>query len=87
MDIDLTANRIVLDEKVSLSGNVSLKTEKDGMGNAAFLGTLYLSGKPFMTESSMTALFGAGGDLMEGRGLIGGAEASISSAHLNAAAR
>ena len=78
LDIDLTANRIVLDEKVSLSGNVSLKTEKDGMGNAAFLGTLYLSGKPFMTESSMTALFGSGGDLMEGRGLIGGAEASIS---------
>ena len=78
LEIDLTANRIVLDEKVSLSGNVSLKTEKDGMGNAAFLGTLYLSGQPFMTESSMNALFGAGGDLMEGRGLIGGAEASIS---------
>ena len=78
LDIDLTANRIVLDEKVSLSGNVSLETEKDGLGNAAFLGTLYLSGKPFMTESSMTAIFGAGGDLMEGRGLIGGAEASIS---------
>ena len=78
LEIDLTANRIVLDEKVSLAGNVSLKTEKDGIGNAAFLGTLYLSGKPFMTESKMSALFGDGGDLMEGRGLIGGAEASIS---------
>ena len=76
--IDLTANRIVLDEKVSLSGNVSLETEKDGTGQAQFLGSLFLSGKPFMTESTLKALFGSGGDLMEGRGLIGGAEASIS---------
>ena len=76
--VDLTANRIVLDEKVSLSGNVNLVTEKDGLGEANFLGSLYLSGKPFMTESSLKALFGAGGDIMEGRGLIGGAEASIS---------
>ena len=76
--VDLTANRIVLDDKVSLAGNVSLVTEKDGRGEATFLGSLFLSGKPFMTESSLKAMFGDGGDLMEGRGLIGGAEASIS---------
>lgn len=78
LEIDLTANRIVLDEKVSLSGNVALSTEENGIGGATFLGTLFLNGEEFMREGTMTALFGGGQDLMEGRGLIGGAEASIS---------
>ena len=75
--VDLTANRIVLDEQVSLSGNVTLETKEDGTGVAKFLGSLFLNGKPYMTESTLTAMFGSGDDLMEGRGLIGGAEASL----------
>ena len=78
LEIDLTANRIVLDEHVSLSGNVDLKTNEDGTGKAIFLGSLFLNGKPYMTESTLTAMFGSGDDLMEGRGLIGGTEASLS---------
>ncbi len=76
--IDLTANRIVLDERLSLSGNVALTTSEDGTGEAEFLGSLFLNGKLFMSESTLTAMFGGGEDLMEGRGLIGGAEASLS---------
>ena len=77
LEVDLTANRIVLDDSVSLSGNVSLTTAEDGTGVAKFLGSLFLNGKPYMTESTLTAMFGSGDDLMEGRGLIGGAEASL----------
>lgn len=76
--VDLTANRIVLDQNMSLSGNVGLTTAEDGTGEATFLGTLFFDGEPFMREGTMTAMFGGGQDLMEGRGLIGGAEASIS---------
>ncbi len=78
LEVDLTANRIVLDERVSLSGNVALTTNEDGTGQAKFLGSLFLNGKPYMTESTLVAMFGGGDDLMEGRGLIGGAEASLS---------
>ena len=78
LEVDLTANRIVLDNLVSLSGNVILQTKEDGTGKAKFLGSLFLNGKPYMTESTLTAMFGGGDDLMEGRGLIGGAEASLS---------
>lgn len=77
MNVDLTANRIVLDQMVELSGNVSLKTDKQGLGRAEFLGGLFLKNKPFMTEAAFTALFGGGNDLLEGRGLVGGAESSV----------
>jgi len=77
LDVDITANRVVLDERVSLAGNIKLTTEKNGKGKAEVLGSLFLSGKPFMTESTLKAEFGQGGDVMEGRGLIGGAEASL----------
>ena len=76
--IDLTANRIILDDKVSLAGNVVLSTEEDGTGHATFLGTLILNNKPFMKEATLKAVFGDGQDLMDGRGLIGDVEAGIS---------
>ncbi|MGC6484060.1 MAG: DUF3971 domain-containing protein [Candidatus Puniceispirillales bacterium] len=77
MTVDLTADRIILDQMVTLSGNVSFTTDKDGQGKADFLGGLFLKNKEFMTEAAFTALFGGGNDLLEGRGLVGGAEASI----------
>jgi hypothetical protein len=79
LEIDLTANRFILDDRVDLSGNVELKTKEDGTGRAKFQGNLFLNGKPFMTESTLRANFGSSsGEVMEGRGLIGGAEASLS---------
>ena len=78
LEIELTADRIILDRSVSLSGNVVLKTAEDGVGEADFFGGLLLGGEPFMTEASLKAVFGGGQDRMEGIGLIGGAEASLS---------
>ena len=62
---------------VELSGNVRLSTDKEGIGRAEFLGGLFLKQKPFMTEATFSAIFGGGNDLLEGRGLVGGAEAGI----------
>lgn len=78
LEIELTSDRIILDEDLSLSGNVVLRTNERGDGTADFLGSLFLANKPFMTQASLNAIFGNDQDLMEGRGLIGGAEASIS---------
>lgn len=78
LKVDLTANRIILDDKVSLAGNVLLETKEDGRGKAEFLGTLSLSDSPFMKQATMSAIFGGGQDLIDGRGLIGGVEAMIS---------
>ena len=78
LEVELTAERIILDRSVSLSGEVVFKTAADGVGEADFLGVLFLGGEPFMTEASLNAVFGGGEDRMEGVGLIGGAEASLS---------
>jgi len=75
--VDLTADRIVIDERVSFSGNVALATRADGVGSATLLGNLFLKGNPMLTEGTLKATFGAGNDQLEGRGLIGGAEASL----------
>ena len=77
INVDLTSDRIILDQSVELSGNVLLATDRKGVGKAEFLGGLFLNQKPFMTEATLTAIFGGGNDLLEGRGLIGGAVASI----------
>ena len=77
INVDLTADRIILDQMVELSGNVRLSTDKEGIGRAEFLGGLFLKQKPFMTEATFSAIFGGGNDLLEGRGLVGGAEAGI----------
>ena len=78
LEVELTAERIILDRSVSLAGNVVFKTAVDGIGEADFHGVLFLGGEPFMTEASLKAMFGGGQDRMEGIGLIGGAEASLS---------
>ena len=78
LEVDLTAERVILDRSVSLSGNVVFKTAEDGVGDADFHGVLFLGGEPFMTEASLKAVFGGGQDRMEGVGLIGGAEAALS---------
>jgi hypothetical protein len=78
LNFDLIADSIIVDDNVTLTGLVALKTREDGTGEAEFLGGLFLGGDPFMTEGTLRATFGGGYDVMEGRGLIGGAEATVS---------
>ena len=75
--VDLTADRIIMDEKASFSGNMFFETRQDGVGKAKLLGNLFLNGNPMLTEGSLEAEFGQGKDIIRGKGLIGGAEADL----------
>ena len=75
--VELIAERVIIDEDASFSGTVIFNTDEEGSGEAELLGSLFLADKPFMTEASLRATFGGGADVLEGRGLIGEAEAGL----------
>ena len=77
LEVTLISERVIVDPAVTLSGEVVLKTATDGVGEAEFLGGLFLKGEPFMTEAFLRAMFGGGADLLEGTGKIGGVEANV----------
>ena len=77
LEVELIAERVIIDEDASFSGTVIFSTDEEGSGEAELLGSLFLRDKPFMTESSLRATFGGGADVLEGRGLIGKAEAGL----------
>ena len=77
IDITLSAERLILDRRLSLAGQAKLSAEEDGRGKAQFLGNLYLLNEEFITEANLTAHFGGEEDLLEGHGLIGGSEAFL----------
>jgi hypothetical protein len=76
--VDLTAKRLILDDNLMLSGNLGVTATEDSKGAAKFFGTLFFNDEAFIQESALTAQFGHGETLVEGRGLIGTAESSIS---------
>ncbi len=74
---DFTADRIVVDDDITLSGQLSGKRDSSGIGNAEFFGMLSVHGKPLITEADMKMRFGSREEMMTGTGLIGGGEASL----------
>ena len=77
LDIELSARRMIVDERVSLSGQMALALAGDGSGRAEFFGTLYLKDSPFISQAQLIADFGDIGARMYGQGLIGGVEANV----------
>ena len=77
LEVELIAERVIIDEDASFSGTVIFSTDEEGSGEAELLGSLFLRDKPFMTEAALKATFGGGADVLEGRGLIGEAEAGL----------
>lgn len=77
LDIELSAHRLIVDDRVSLSGQVALALAGDGSGRAEFFGTLYLKDLPFISQAQLIADFGDSGERMYGQGLIGGVEANV----------
>ena len=85
LSIELRANRLVVDDKISLAGDVSIAVDKKGSGQADFKGDLALAGKPFMDAATLKARFGSSeGDMMTGQGRVGSAEVSVSFAPTDA---
>ena len=74
---DFTADRIVVDDDITLSGQLSGKRDSNGIGNAEFLGMLSVHGKPLITEADMKMRFGSQEEMVTGTGLIGGGEANL----------
>jgi len=74
---DFTADRIVVDDDITLSGQLSGERDSDGIGNAKFLGMLSVHGKPLVTEADLNMSFGSRKEIVTGTGLIGGGEARL----------
>ena len=75
---DFTADQIVVDNEIALSGQLSGNRTSDGMGKAKFLGTMLVDGAPLITEADLEIGFGINGDRITGTGLIGGGEVNLS---------
>jgi hypothetical protein len=75
---DFTADQIVVDNEIALSGQLSGNRTSDGLGKAEFLGTMLVDGTPLITEADLKMSFGINGDRITGTGLIGGGEVNLS---------
>ena len=78
LDFDITASRIVVGPRISLTGNLKGSTQVNGDGQATLLGSLLYGQKPILSEGTIEARFGPSGEFLEGVGLIGGGEAKLS---------
>ncbi len=74
---DFTADRIVVDDDITLSGQLSGKRDSSGIGTAEFFGMLSVHGKPLISEADLKIRFGSREEMFTGTGLIGGGEASL----------
>ena len=75
---DFTADQIVVDREITLSGQLSGNRTGDGVGQAGFLGTMFVHGTPLITEGDLKMGFGSGNEHIAGTGLIGGGEVKLS---------
>ncbi len=78
LEFDVTASRIIAGPKITLSGNLKGATQKNGDGRATLLGSLIYASKPLLREGTIDAQFGPSGEVLQGVGLIGGGEATLS---------
>ena len=77
INFDFTADQIIVDDQISLSGQLVGARSADGAGNAEFSGSLLVRGEPLITEAQFGIAFGAGEDAIAGIGLIGGGETNF----------
>lgn len=74
---DLTANRFVIGDGLTLAGHLIGNKNKSGGGKAVFNGDLMFQGRPMIEEADLTVIFGETGEFLRGTGLVGGAETKI----------
>jgi len=74
INFDFTADQIIVDNQISLSGHLVGTRSKLGAGTAEFSGSMLVRGKPLITEAQFGIQFGAGDETISGAGLIGGGE-------------
>ena len=74
---DILADQIFVGDGIWLSGHVSGSKLGAGGGEASFSGNLIHDKRPLITESELQLSFGKGGDFVNGVGVIGGAETTL----------
>lgn len=77
ISFEFLADRIIAGDGIVLSGQISGSKRGNGGGEARFSGDLFNKTKPLITEAQVDIQFGENADLMEGVGLVGGAQTSI----------
>ncbi len=77
VSFDILADQIFVGDGISLSGHVSGNKAGGGGGEASFSGNLLYNKKPLINESELQLSFGNGGDFVNGVGVIGGAETTM----------
>ena len=74
INFDITADQIIVDDQISLSGQLVGVRSALGAGNAEFSGSMLVQGKPLIKEAQFRIEFGAGDETIKGIGLVGGGE-------------
>ena len=77
VSFDILADQIFVGDGISLSGHLSGNKAGGGGGEASFSGNLIYNKKPLINESELQLSFGKGGDFVNGVGVIGGAETTL----------
>ncbi len=77
VNFDFTADQIIVDNQISLSGQLVGTRSAKGAGEAEFSGSLLVRGEPLITEAQFGIVFGTGDETIKGIGLIGGGETNF----------
>ena len=77
LSFDVTSEQLIIEDKVSLFGQMTGVVNEDGNGSATLQWTLAIDDDPLLEEGTIEAVFGVGGEYLSAVGLIGGAEARL----------
>jgi len=77
VSFDILAERIIVGDGLSLSGHISGNKKAAGGGEALFSGNLSHRTRTLISEGEFQMSFGSGGEFLNGVGIVGGAETTL----------
>ena len=77
VSFDILAQKIIVGDGISLSGHISGSKKSAGGGDASFSGNLSHRNRTLISEGEMQMSFGQAGDFLNGVGVVGGAETTL----------
>ena len=77
VSFDILAEKIILGDGLSLSGHISGNKKAVGGGKASFSGNLSRRTRTLISEGEFQMSFGSGGEFLNGVGIVGGAETTL----------
>ncbi|NDB04021.1 MAG: hypothetical protein EBY38_10225, partial [Flavobacteriaceae bacterium] len=77
VSFNIIGERIYIDKKITLDGQFSGNSKSNGNGVGEFFGSLFVDGKPLISEAKLNFKYGPDGDGFSGEGLIGEGKAKI----------